>query len=359
MNFTNIGNRQHKELVHDVYYRQLVVDIINTDLEPTVIKDVLFSAQVWKITREMILEGDLDICKYAEFVDDLIVLERILDLNTLKHFINFILPKSDNTFKKHSKINSLLLQKFYNLNGTKAQAYELYQVIIQNLNDFTAEHLSKCLEIWSSKRVISIGSSNQHEYLTYIARWLMKKTQKCDRADIHSIREGIQLRLNSTNKELVNHAHVIWDTYSELCKIDPSTRMLTEKQLKDFDEIKSAEIEIKPEPETDEEQKDPNQFYASSDSDNDSDFTPFETEDDPSDLQFVTKPQHLYDLYIALTSEDFERFNLAVKHASELIRKNLPNLDSTIIDIIQALFRIEDKFNKGDFEVLKGDAIRA
>ena len=142
--------------------------------------------------------------------------------------------------------------------------------------------------------------------------------------------------------------------------------MLTDQQLKEFDlkhentvevvqkeEVKQAEKDQKTEEETKE-------FYASSDSDNDSDFQPFEIEeDDESDVKIITKPTHLYDLYTALQSDHFERYNLALEAAEELIRKNLPNLESMIPSLLPFLFRIENKFSKDDFEQLKANAIGA
>jgi len=68
---------------------------------------------------------------------------------------------------------------------------------------------------------------------------------------------------------------------------------------------------------------------------------------------------HLYDLYIALQSEHIERYHLALENAEQLIMKNLPNLDSMISDILEILFRIENKYSKSDFDQLKFGAIKA
>ena len=176
------------------------------------------------------------------------------------------------------------------------------------------------------------------------------------------IKDGIKNRLDGDISN-IKYAHIIWDTLAEGFE-SFDQRMTTKEQLQEFDNIESQlqisnETKILPE-EPIEEQKIAADFYDENDSDNDSDFEGFVIEeDDAKDIKFSTKPTHLYDLIKGLQSEDIERYHLALESANDIIRKNLPNLDVLLNELLQILFRTENKFSKDDFENLKSGAIRA
>lgn len=68
----------------------------------------------------------------------------------------------------------------------------------------------------------------------------------------------------------------------------------------------------------------------------------------------------LSDLIQALQSEDFERFSQAVEQAEHLVRKNnLNDLELMASDLLDVLFRCENKFELESFLQLKYGAIQA
>jgi len=319
-----------------------------------VLAESIFSAEFWKITQEEILsQSDVgkQIASMIEVVQNPVTFERVLNIHTIDLFIQHLQYKLP-------RVEAIILKKFYdsqtNTFVKKQYAKKLNEIILKYFKSNRIQHLTRALEVWGSKRLIAIGSIKQHEFLTYVIRQLIINGGT-DKHTTNLMRDGIKLRLDG-EADTIRQAHIIWDTFADSIGAGDN-HMLPKEELEKFDNVADIDIIKKPVhivkesviPPTDEP-----------DSDDESDFEGFEVEEDKGDdIQTVSKPLHLYDLFTGLQSDGIGRYHQALENATELIRKNLPNLDVLLYDIIQILFRIENKFGKEDFEVLKADAIRA
>ncbi|CDW87236.1 UNKNOWN [Stylonychia lemnae] len=122
-------------------------------------------------------------------------------------------------------------------------------------------------------------------------------------------------------------------------------------------QIKSNGIQI-----DNEAQLDNQEFYNEQDSDNESDFDVKyeEQNDDYSDLKPIKAPLFLQDLIFGLQSENFDRFNISLDTAESLIRnQKLNDLDIMSNDLIQLLFRMQNRYDTDDFPLKKYKAIQA
>ncbi|CAI2385297.1 unnamed protein product [Moneuplotes crassus] len=347
-----------------------------------VFSKMFYSAEIFQTTKREILglqnDNTTKLMTLARLIENSVDFERILDIDTLPKLLPYIGSRREDTktstsaaeegflenFSKEKIIRSVVCGKLLHKNYSKKDAKVLFDILKTLVKpDTVSPYLTKALEIWETKRLINIGSINQLEYLTYLVRHLILFSMKLDRSQVDSIRIGINTRLDTKRKECVLHANIIWDTFTHINSIENS--ILTPDQIEEFDMIQEKPVPVKmnkmkQEVESKDTTEETKEFYDSNDSDNDSDFAPFEMEeDDGSDVISVSRPTHLYDLYLGLQSDSLERFHLALEVSEELITKNLPNLESMIPDLIEILFRLENKFNKDDFEKLKKGAIKA
>ncbi len=81
-------------------------------------------------------------------------------------------------------------------------------------------------------------------------------------------------------------------------------------------------------------------------------------EDGYEDLKTVKKPLFLTDLVMGLMSDDREKFTICIESAEELIRKqNLNDLSVVSEELIQTMFRIQNKFGIENFSLKKYKSI--
>jgi hypothetical protein len=307
----------------------------------------LFTQPLVKITIDL-LEEVPGLASIISQVQTPLILNKALTVRSFRHLSSHI------SAENWSKVVINFYSSQVNTHVEKEYAIEISKFLSTLSDSEKSMHLERALEAWSSRRLISIGSDKQHVFLTYIWRQLLTHTQKLTDRCTTFIREGIKLRMDSS-KECMKLAHVLWDTFAESMGVED--RMLTKEDIQQFDSWEEAKQEKKVVEEAKETVIPP---MCESDSDDESDFEGFEVEKD--DLEGVTKikkPMHIYDLVAGLQSEGIDRYHLALETASELIKKNLPSMDVMLEELLQILFRTENKFNKDDFEILKSNAIRS
>ena len=361
-----MGMWKHVKLSFQNYYTNYIiqmveiVECVDKDLKKTISHSV-YSSTLFSVTEKIIISTNSlseKVWTLIENVDDQLLIEKSLNIFTLPKLIPHLLSKL-------RIVERVIFDKFYdsqsNTDVDKIHAKNLCDAIKEYFSDTVSEHLAKALQIWGSKRLIAIGSVRQNDFLTYLIRHLMLSSKNQNSKVMSLIKDGIKNRLDGDISNVI-YAHIIWDTLAE--GVDAfENRMMTPQQIQEFDSIKNKETiiqEIKINKLPEEEKKVASSFYDENDSDNDSDFEGFVIEeDDAKDIKFNTKPTHLYDLVKGLQSEDIDRYHLSLESANEVIRKNLPNLDVMLNELLQILFRTENKFSKDDFEDLKSNAIRA
>lgn len=82
--------------------------------------------------------------------------------------------------------------------------------------------------------------------------------------------------------------------------------------------------------------------------------------DNYEDLKPIKKPLFLSELIMSLQSENHEKFTLAIDSAEDLVRNQSHNdLEVMSEDLLQLLFRIQNKFTVESFSIKKFRTIQA
>lgn len=105
-------------------------------------------------------------------------------------------------------------------------------------------------------------------------------------------------------------------------------------------------------------------FYNSDDSDNDSDFetkysNPEDTFNDIAHKVAAERPIYISDAILGLRSNDLRRYQLALKSLPQIMEQTSNDLEERCPEILQTLFRAQNKFEKAEFLESKYEAVVA
>eukprot|EP00347_Sterkiella_histriomuscorum_P016714 403352132 len=270
-------------------------------------------------------------------------------------------------------------------------------------------------KFWQQKALITIGSKLQQQYITYFCYQLMKnkffkdfinnptqnQTTQSDELQ-QFIQAGIQNRVEklNTSPDIYQHGLLMWKSYMEVQGLNvneiissedddeenseankfnfdidiqqlfseflqssqkDALKQLTKDNLQQIDQNQQTKVDMQAK-EIPVALSKNTQFYDEQDSDNESDFDIRyeQQQEDFKDLKPIQKPLFIQDLIFGLQSENVDRYNLAIQSSESLIRnQNQNDLDIMCEDLIQLLFRVQNKFNIADFTECKYRSIQA